>query len=140
MLKNNKESRRDLRVTTSEPFIMKFQIQKHKKLVDLAPKQLVRAENISVGGMRLELPVLDEKEINRIISGQDKLVLELNIPPLQKPLKVNGKIIWLQKRDKKGKTAYVAGVTFEGLGEKEREEILDRLVNICLKSGCQIES
>ena len=133
-----KEKRRDLRIFMKKPFMLRCQIKKQKELFKLRPKKLSHAENMSVGGMSIELPVLDQGQIDRIINGQDKLILELNIPSLKKPLKVTGKIVWLKKRDRTGRTVYVTGLSFQDLKEKDREKVLLQLVNLCLKSIANI--
>jgi hypothetical protein len=137
--KSEKEKRVDLRIGVHKSFPVKFQIKKPRGIFNLQAKQFTRAQNMSVGGMQLELPFLDRQRIERIIEGKDKLVLEFAIPSARKPLKVIGKIIWLAKKDRRGKTVYVAGVSFEGIKEEEQEKILRQLVNSCLKEGCYLE-
>ncbi len=132
------ERRRDLRIFMKKPFILRFQIKKQKEILKLRPKKLSQAEDMSVGGMSIELPTLDQSQMDRIIKGQDKLILELNIPSIKKPLKVAGKIVWLKKRDKRNRTVYVTGVSFQDLKGKDREKVLLQLVNLCLKSIANI--
>jgi len=133
------EKRRDLRLSTAVPFTLKLHIKKAKEIFNLRPKKTAEAQNISVGGVRIELPLLESRQIDRIIDGKDKLVLELDISYLKRPIKVLGKIVWLEKRDRHGKTFYVAGICFEGVSEKKREDILKQLVNVSLHYGCTIE-
>lgn len=135
----NEEKRRDLRLSTALPLTLKLNIKKTREILSLHPKRTAQAENVSVGGVRIELPLFDRKEIDRLIDGKDKLVLEFDIPYLKRPIKVLGKIVWLEKRDKAGKTLHVAGICFEDIKEKDREEILKELVNISLHYGCTIE-
>lgn len=130
-----KEKRRDLRVGVSKPFVLKFQIQKSKGIFKLPSKKFAISDNISVGGMSIELPALDQSQIDKIAKGQDKLVLELDIPSLKKPLRIIGKIVWLEKKDRRGQTVYRTGISFEGIKEKDREEILRSLISLCLKGS-----
>ena len=133
------EKRKDLRINTSEPLTLKFQIKKQKGIFSLRHKKTTHTKNIRVRGMRIELKILEKKKIDKIIEGKERLVLELNIPSLKKPLKITGKIVWLEKRDIHGRNIYVTGVSFEGLSEKDREKILNQLINICIKNGCNLD-
>jgi len=133
-----KEKRRDLRISVSGPYTVRFLISKANKIFSLQRKKVAHARNLSVGGMFIELPALKEKQMQRIIAGKDKLILELETPGSKTPICIKGKITRLEKRDKFGKPVYVAGLSFEGIKEKDREEVLRQLVNICLKSGCRI--
>ena len=132
------EKRKDLRVETAEPITLKFRVKTQKGIFRFCRKKTARSRNLSVGGMRIELPLIEREEIENIIEGKKKLILELDIPHLKKPLKITGKLVWLEKRDMRGKNAYVTGVSFEGLSEKDREKILNQLINICIKNGCNI--
>jgi len=134
----NEERRRDLRLDMAKPFMLRLQIKKQKGLFKLRPKEVSAAENMSVGGISIELPTLDQRQIERIIKGQDELILELDIPRFNKPLKATGKIVWLEKRDRKGRTVYMAGLSFRDLKEKDREKLLLQLINLCLKSRVNI--
>lgn len=135
----HKEKRKDLRVGMSHPFLVRFQIKKQKGILHhLRPKKFASAKNMSVGGMFIELLTLKQGQLDRIISGQDKLILELQIPQIKRPLKFRGKITRLEKRDKYGKHMYLAGLCFEDIKEEDRERILHQLVSICLKTGCSI--
>lgn len=137
--KINPEKRKDLRIEIDEPLAIKCHIKKKSDLLNLLGKVYSSAENMSVGGMRMELPLLDSKEMNRVIEGKDKLILELDVPGLKRPLKVTGKIAWLKKRDRRGNTHYVAGVSFENLKAKDREKILSKLVSTCVKEGGSVD-
>jgi len=134
-----RERRRDLRVGVAKPFMIRFQIKKQKAIFNLRPKKIGQAKNISVGGMFIELPTLNQRQMQRIIDGKDKLILELETSETKRPIRVTGKINRLEKRDKFGKPIYVAGLSFEGLKEKDREEILHRLITLCLKTKCTLE-
>lgn len=138
--KNNyKERRRDLRIGMPKPLMVRFRIEKQKGIFNLRPKKIARAKNISVGGMFIELPALTAEQVDRIIEGKDKLILELEIPEAKRPIRIRGRITRLEKRDKFGKPIYVAGLSFEDIKEKDREEILHQLISICLKRGCSID-
>jgi len=137
--KIERERRKDLRLSVSEPITLKFQIVKEKGVFKVRAKKHTRAEDISVGGIRIELPLLKELQIERIVNGHDKLVLELEVPFLKKPLKVTGKIAWIKKGEKKGKVINITGISFEDIKEKDREKVLSWLINLCFKNGCKLE-
>lgn len=137
--KIDKERRRDLRVGISRPFMIRFQIKKQKEIFNLWPKKIASAKNISVGGMFIELPALNQRQIDGIIEGKDKLILELVMPDIKRSIRVRGRITRLEKRDKYGEPIYVAGLSFEDIKEKDREEILHQLINMCLKKGYRLD-
>lgn len=133
------ERRRDLRIIIKKPFVLELIYKKEGKLFSLWFKKHIRAENISVGGARIELPFLKKLQLNKIKEGKDKLVLIFKIPSLGKPLQVKGRISWLEKRNSSGKDMYLAGVSFEDIKENKRQDILNLLINMCIKDGCKIE-
>lgn len=133
------DKRQDLRIATHKPFIIKFKIEKQKGVFDLKPRKLATVQNMSVGGMSVELPDLKEEQANRIVEGKDRLILELKTPQAKKPIRIKSKIIRLEKKTKHGKAVYIAGLSFKDIKEKEREEVLHQLISICLESGCRIE-
>ena len=132
------DKRRDLRLKMSRPIVVKLEIKKPKGLFNIRRKKKSGVEDISVGGVRIELPVIERKEIDKIIEGKEKLVLELNLPSFRKPVKVVGKPVWLKKKDKGHKVVYVLGLSFEGISPHDREKILGQLINSCLTSSCTI--
>lgn len=133
------DKRQDLRIVAHKPFMIKFKIEKQKEVFNLKPKKLATVQNMSVGGMSVELPDLKEGQADRIIDGKDRLILELKTPQAKKPIRIKSKIIRLEKKTKDGKPVYIAGLSFKDIKEDEREEILHQLMSICLESGCRIE-
>ena len=136
--KMEQERRKDLRVGMEKPFALRFQIKSNKGLFKLRAKKTFRVENMSLGGLSIELPPLKQKQIDRVINGQDQLILELNIPAIKKPLRLPGKIAWLRKKDSAGKSVYVVGLSFDDLNEADREKLLSQLIGICLKGKVDI--
>jgi len=132
-IKLEKERRKDIRLGMFEPFFIRIYVARHKGLFRLRPKRYASTKNISANGMLVELFALNKNQIERIISGKDKLILELDIPFLKKPLRIFGKIVWLEKRDRRGRTISVAGVSFQEIKEKDRERLLPLLISLCLK-------
>jgi len=132
------ERRKDLRLDMFEPLLIKFFISKGKSIFKLHPKKYASARNISINGALLELLALNKGQGGRIITGRDKLTMELEIPYLKRPLRVTGKIIWSAKKDKHGKTTYEAGISFKDIREKDREKLLPLLLNLCLKGKAKI--
>jgi hypothetical protein len=132
------ERRKDLRLGIPTPFLIRINISKGKGIFKLRPKRFASTRNISTSGILLDSLVLNQNQMGRIISGQDRLILELDIPYLKKPLRITGKIIWSGKKDKRGKTVYEAGISFEDIKEKDRERLLPLLVNLCLKGKAKI--
>ena len=136
--KTEQERRRDLRLGLEKPLTLRFRIKRSKGIFKLRAKKTFRVENMSLGGISIELPPLNQKQIDRVISGQDQLILELNIPSIKKPLRLPGKIAWLHKKDSSGNPIYVAGLSFEDLNARDREKLLSQLIGICLKNKVDI--
>jgi c-di-GMP-binding flagellar brake protein YcgR len=136
--KTEQERRRDLRLGLEKPLTLVFSIKKNKGIFKLHTKKSFRVQNLSLGGISIELPPLTQKQIDRVIGGQDQLILELNIPSLKKPLRLPAKFAWLHKKDSSGKPIYVAGLSFEDLNAADREKLLSQLIGICLKSKVDI--
>jgi c-di-GMP-binding flagellar brake protein YcgR len=135
--RTGKERRKDLRVNIFEPFLIKFQVSKGG-ILRLYSKRYAPSSNISASGILVELPGLSRRQIDRLIENRDKLIIELDIPLLRKPLKTQGKIVWLEKRHRGGKTVNIAGISFETIKEKDREKLLLLLIYLCLKSKIKI--
>jgi len=136
--KRDQERRRDLRLGLEKPLTFKFQIKSSKGVFKLQTKKAFRVENMSLGGISVELPPLSEKQLEKVLNGQDQLILELNIPDIKKPLKLPGKIAWLHRKDHGGKPVYIAGLSFDDLDPADREKLLSQLIGICLKSKVDI--
>ncbi len=134
MDKKPEERRKDLRLGIGSPLTLSFRIKKNKGLFKLQPKQIFQVDNMSLGGISVELPPLDQKQLDRVKNGLDQLVVELKISYLKKPLKLPGKIAWLQKKDKDGKPTYIAGLSFNDLSDSDRDKLLSQLIGICLKT------
>ena len=128
----DKENRRDLRLEISDSLQIRFCIAKKKNFLGLCRKKYASAKNISANGILVELPLKDW-QIGRIMKGEDKIVLELKIPNFAKAMLINGKIIWWEKRYKRGKALYMVGISFDELNSNDREKILPLLLNLCVK-------
>jgi len=136
--KNATDKRKDLRVELYKPFAVKLHIKKNKGLPFFSQEKLSSVDNMSVGGMRLELPLIKRSQMEKIIDGREKIVLELGVPSNKKALKITGKLVWIKRKDKHGKTIYVVGLNFPHIKDSERELILQYLMEACLKDGCSV--
>ena len=132
------ERRKDLRLDMFEPLLIRFFISKGKSIFKLHPKKSASTRNISINGALLELLTLKEGQVGKMITGRDKLTIELEIPLLKRPLRIRGKIVWVGKKDKHGKIVYETGICFEDIKAKDRVKILPLLVNLCLKGKAKI--
>lgn len=135
----NKERRKDLRVIIEDPFVLKLKYKRGKKIFDLPFSKDAVVENISTGGIRIELPLSEKSYLGSIKEGKDKIELVFKTPVLRKPVKIIGTVTWLKKINIRGTDKYLAGVSFEGIKEKERKEIFNLLINMCMKDACKIE-
>lgn len=136
--KTAQERRKEIRLGLETPLSFRFQIKSNKGTFKLQPKKTFRAGNMSLGGISIELPPMKQKQLERIINGEDQLVLELTVPNIKHPLRLTGKIAWLHTKHNADKPIYVAGLSFEDLNTMEREKLLLQLIGICLKSSVKI--
>ena len=132
------ERRKDLRLDMFEPLLIKFFISKGKSIFKLHPKKYASTRNISINGALLELLALGKGQVGKIITGRDKLTLQLDIPSFKRPVRIQGKIVWMEKKDSRGKVVYEAGICFEDIKAKDRVKLLPLLVNLCLKGKAKI--
>ena len=137
-LSTGAERRKDLRLGILTPVSIKINITQGKGILQLRRKRKALPRNISISGILLDSLTLNQHQLGRVVNGKDKLVLELEIPYLKRPLRVAGKIIWSAKKDKHGKTTYEAGISFEDIREKDREKLLPLLLSLCLKGKAKI--
>ena len=132
------ERRKDLRLSVLSPVAIKINITQGKGILRLRRRKKALPRNISISGILLDSLTLNQHQLGRVVDGSDKLVLELEIPYLKRPLRVTGKIIWSAKKDKHGKTTYEAGISFKDIREKDREKLLPLLLGLCLKGKAKI--
>ena len=132
------EKRKDVRLSMLTPSSIKINIIQGKGILRLHRRKKALPRNISISGILLDSLALSQHQIGRVVNGKDMLVLELEIPYLKRPLRVTGKIIWTGKKDKHGKTTYEAGISFEDMKEKDRENLLPLLLSLCFKDKDKI--
>ncbi|MFH0877008.1 MAG: PilZ domain-containing protein [Candidatus Omnitrophota bacterium] len=137
---DSQERRRDPRLGIFESLPIKFRIKKSGWLFSLVSKKTGAVQNMSVGGMFLELPFLKDKNAVRIMKGQAQLILEIKASRTRKPIRIKARVLRLEKGGATHKPMYVAGLSFEDIKEKDREEILHQLVSICLQSGSRLKA
>lgn len=128
------ERRRDLRVATSKPLMIKLYIKKVGGFFNFRRFKRSRVKDISVGGVCLELPVLKDSQIKRVQEGLDNLVLELKLPKANKTIKLNSKISRIEKGAGAQEDQYIAGLSFDEMRQEDREKLLYELMNMCLES------
>ena len=88
---------------------------------------------MSVDGVFVELPLLQQDQLEDLSSGGYDLVFELKTSAGKKPIKLKGKLAWVRKKDDAGKSVNIAGVHFYELDNATRKEILDQLIDICFQ-------
>jgi len=137
-LSSGAERRKDLRLGILTPVSIKINITQGKGILQFQRKKKAFPRNISISGILLDSLTLSQHQMGRVVNGNDKLVLELEIPYLKRPLRVIGKIIWSAKKDKHGKTTYEAGISFKNIREKDKDKLLPLLLSLCLKGKAKI--
>ena len=111
------ERRQSPRVKTSIPV-------RYRELRDGAETVSVGSVtcDVSTGGLRFR--------VNEFISTARRLMLELDIPTLTKPIKAVCKVAWIQEANGEGKFRYRVGSQFTEITQTDRkliEKYLNRL-------------
>lgn len=92
-----------------------------KKLESLGPDIECRSENIGIGGLKIEVPFLEDSYV-----VNQNIELTINEPEKnQEPLKAFGKIIWM--REKKNKPGFEIGIMLTYIRKEDRERFMGYL-------------
>jgi len=128
------EKRKFIRLKLKEPYFIRVRLYQANKLVNFSLKRDAYSLNISTTGMYIVLFNLTPVEIRELKEADCRLIIEFKTPYLKKPVKLLGRIAWAERKEKSGESIYSAGVYFEGLKEKDREKVLQNMLDLCLKS------
>ena len=116
---NPGERRRHVRINLKKPMVFRFKIARDHGFQSSYEGE-GEAKNISLGGMYIELPVMTEDELQRLLAGKDKLRVEVDTPHTVKGLKAKAKVIWLGKKRKTQPPIFGIGVSFEDVSDKDK--------------------
>lgn len=132
-----KDRRRFIRLSLGKPLSVKIKSLPLKVSFESLRKEKALGKNISIGGgLLVELAIKSEEEIGKLLCGKRKLLLEIDIPTA-KTIKATGRVVWLKKMDK-ASNLYRAGVSFDELDEKTREELIHAMLDLCFQQECDI--
>ena len=135
---SEKDRRKFMRLTFGTPFSIKFSSKPLKISFESIRKGKALGKNISIGGgLLIELAIKSKEEIGKLLCGKKKLFLEIGLPGLRSPLKVLGRVAWLKKMDKLGHL-YQAGVSFDNIDEKTKEDLMHAMIDLCFKYKCSL--
>jgi len=111
------EKRQSPRVKTSIPV-------RYKELQDGAETVAVGSltSDMSTGGLRFGT--------NKLVSTACRLIVELDIPTLTKPIKALSKVAWIQKADTGDDHQYQVGSQFMEITKKDQELIATYLKSL----------
>ena len=115
------ERRKYVRIKFKKPIIFKFKIEEgYSGKKGISYEDQAQARNISFGGMFVEIPIVDQGGLKRLVDGKDKLVVEVNMPNSASPLKAKAKVAWVGKRHKTQPPIFGVGISFEEVSDKDK--------------------
>ncbi len=131
---SGEDRRRDIRVKLSKPLVIKIHLEKGKRFFGWKIKKKANVKDMSVGGMCVEFPVFSEAQAKLIARNKDRFILEFKVPEYKKPIKVKSKLVRVVKGTKPDEPPFIAGFYFENIKEKDREKLLDKLINFIFEN------
>jgi hypothetical protein len=133
-----KDRRKFTRLSLEPPLAVNFKSVPLKISFRLSHKGKALGKNISIGGgLLVELDIKSKGEIGKLLSGREKLSLEISVPGQRSPLKVLGRVVWLKKMDKTGHL-YQAGLSFDNINEDTKEGLVHSMIDLCFKQKCEL--
>ena len=126
------ERRRYVRISPSEPIQVKYNLVKDHGEGE-AETNKASSRSVSGGGLFLEMPYLEPREVEELLKGEKKLSLQIHIPNLSKPIKALGQVMWLEGKKEGERYFYGAGVSFVRIDEDDRDEIINYIIDLYLR-------
>jgi hypothetical protein len=118
--RNGTERRRHKRVVFKKPLILKFQFKKREKARPLLYRDDAEAKNASLGGMFIELPIIDKDQMQKLIDGKEDLQVKINLPPGFEEIDATARLVWVNGRRKTVPPIFGVGVSFENIDTKDK--------------------
>lgn len=114
----------------------KYNLINDVKSIELSKKRTATIQNISAGGVRLQVEGLDEQWIEGLYSGMVKLGLEIELPGGGKPVRALAKVAWLTKAPEateSGKTNCLMGLEFIDITTEDKDSIKKYIISSYLE-------
>ena len=131
--KDVREKRKYMRVNTQKFASMQINVKRDNKTINTISMDDIKVRNLSGGGMYLELPLLESSILERLLSGKDKLFLRISLPVLATPVNISANMVWLETVKATRKQFVGAGISFDNITEKTREELVHYILTLLLK-------
>ena len=125
-----KERRKYARVKTPNPLKLRFKVVSSGKQKNIIKKGKSHTKDVSSGGMFIEIPPVKDHVIDGLLSGKNKLVLELNIPGGKSPMIIHANARWMDKKGSSKKNHFGIGVRFEDMKPADRERFFQYMLNL----------
>lgn len=135
-MESGAERRKFLRLSLDPPIEVKVRTAlSENKFFGSYKRALIK--NVSIaGGLLIEFMVGSKGEAGNLLAGKEKLYIEADISQEQAPFKILGKVAWLKKSSgAAGEVSYEAGISFENLDEKIKEDILHAMIDLAFKQN-----
>ena len=128
-----KENRRYIRIKPSKAMVVKFSVVPDKKRRRSIKKGNTQPTNISGGGMFLELPYLKSDVIESLLSGKNKIALELKVPGYYSTMKILARAAWIDRKERSGRKVCDVGIRFDEIDGEDRERLVRHMVDLILQ-------
>jgi len=132
-LNSARERRGFIRLRLPRPIGIKFKIVSTDSKVKLFKRGRTYTRNISGSGMFLELSRVSEGVVERLLSGKNRITLELTIPGHRSKIRIIGKAVWTDRKGVAGHRAHGVGIRFVEITEKDRERLIYYMLDLILR-------
>lgn len=132
-LNSAKERRGFIRLRLPRPIGIKFKIVSTDSKARLLKRGRTSTRNISGSGMFLELPRLSEGIVDRLLSGKNRITLELTVPGHRSKIRIIGKAVWMDKKGVARRRVHGVGIRFVEITDKDRERLIYYMLDLILR-------
>jgi len=126
------ERRRYVRLSPPKPIQVKYRFVDDDSDPGVSSESSL-SRSVGGGGLFLELPDLEPGTIEKLLKGEKKLSLAIDVPNVPKPIKALAKVIWMEGRQEGERHFYGVGVSFIRIDEDDRHEILNYIIESSLQ-------
>jgi len=92
-------------------------------------------QNISAGGVLLEVDELNESWKDGLFSGMIKVAIEIKLPGIEQPIRALARMVWFSKlwKEKDKKEKYVMGLEFVDITTRAQDLIREYIISSFFK-------
>lgn len=128
------EKRKYVRITLIKPLLIKFKIEakSNKGKRSLLYENYAKVKNLSAGGMFIETPIIKTEHLDRVIDEGDTLLIEVSLPGIVKVVTLKTTVVRIEEDYKAGPPIYRVGISFAGISEEDREQLIHYMMDTCL--------